>query len=96
MAAIVIVLVLLGLFIWAFARKSGRWPMLRSQAAGTGSLTVLERRNLTPHHVLFLVRVGERTVLLATHPQGIAFEPPAAGFSSVFQSALGTTSEAKQ
>ncbi len=65
---------------WAIRRRQGahlRWPASRKPAQR--EVAVLERLPLTGQHTLHLVRVGKSTLLVGTHPMGIAFEatPPA-------------------
>lgn len=66
---VLLVFALLGGLLW-FARRRGlaSFPM-RTRRGGNGRrLEVLERVPLTPQHALHLVRVAERTVLIATAP----------------------------
>ena len=88
---------LLAVAVWAFGRKSGRqWYLFRKQTKVGALLLVVDRLVLTPQHVLHLVRVGEKTVLLATHPQGVSFEPAGGDFSTEFRAAMIRTHEAGQ
>ncbi|MGJ5820743.1 flagellar biosynthetic protein FliO [Paludibaculum fermentans] len=70
---------------WAIRRKQGRpfrWPASRKD--DQRQLTVLERLPLTGQHTLHLVRVGSNTILVGTHPMGVAFEGAvAANFQDV-------------
>ncbi len=69
--SVLLVLALLGGTLWwlrsrglaYFAFQSGR-------AARRKSIQVLERTALTPQHSLHLVRVEDRTVLIAASPSG--------------------------
>ena len=81
---------LLTLAVWAFGRKRGReWHLFSKQAKAGSLLLVADRLVLTPQHILHLVRVGEKTVLLATYPQGVSFDPVGGDFSTEFRAALG-------
>jgi flagellar biogenesis protein FliO len=85
---------LLALAVWAFGRKSGReWHLFRKPTKAGALLLVADRLVLTPQHVLHLVRVGEKTVLLATHPQGVSFDPAGCDFSTNFHAAMRRTYE---
>lgn len=88
-ASLLAVFGLLALAVWAFGRKSGRsWKVFRKRTHESGSMVVTDQLVLTPQHVLHLVRVGERTLLLATHPQGVSFDPAGGQFSTEFRNAL--------
>ena len=87
--SLVAVFGLLALAVWALGKKSGRsWRIFRKQTAESGAMLVSDRLVLTPHHILHLVRIGERTLLLATHPQGVSFDPAGGQFSTEFRNAL--------
>ncbi|QOY87589.1 flagellar biosynthetic protein FliO [Paludibaculum fermentans] len=61
--------------VWAIRRRQGShftWPA--SRKTGQREVAVLERLPLTGQHTLHLVRVGNSTLLVGTHPMGIAFE----------------------
>lgn len=62
------VFALLGALLW-FAKRRGMasFPVSLRRAGGR-RLEVLERVPLTAQHALHLVRVGDRTLLLATAP----------------------------
>jgi flagellar biogenesis protein FliO len=71
-AAITLVLVLLWIVLW--------WLKRKGLAAVTGhlrlknpdrELEVQQRLPLTPHHSLQLIRVRERSLLVAVHPGGL-------------------------
>jgi len=66
---VLLVFALLGGLLW-FAKRRGMASFpLGSRRAGSGRrLEVLERVPLTPQHALHLVRVSDRTVLIATAP----------------------------
>jgi len=72
---LLVVFGLLGILIWTFGRKGGQFGLrLRRQVGSGKSLQVIDRLVLTPQHVLHLVGLGERTLLIATHPHGVLFE----------------------
>jgi flagellar biogenesis protein FliO len=71
---VLVVFALLGGLLW-FAKRRGlaSFPMPSfSKGLGRGGserrLEVLERVALTPQHALLLVRVSDRTILIATAP----------------------------
>jgi flagellar biosynthetic protein FliO len=66
---VLLVFALLGGLLW-FARRRGMTSFpLGSRKSGNGRrLEVLERVPLTAQHALHLVRVSDRTVLIATAP----------------------------
>lgn len=70
---------------WAIRRKQGwqfRWPGARTNDQRV--LAVVERLPLTGQHTLHLVRVGHSTLLVGTHPTGLAFEAvPGASFQEM-------------
>jgi flagellar biogenesis protein FliO len=69
--AILFVFALLCLALW-LVRKKGWIAMRRSKAVPS----LLESRGklvLTPRHSVHLVRVGDRNVVLALHPDGVTF-----------------------
>lgn len=63
------VFALLGALLW-FAKRRGMasFPVSLRRAGGGRRVEVLERVPLTAQHALHLVRVGDRTVLIATAP----------------------------
>jgi flagellar biogenesis protein FliO len=63
------VFALLGALLW-FAKRRGMasFPVSLRRAGGGKRVEVLERVPLTAQHALHLVRVGDRTVLIATAP----------------------------
>jgi flagellar biogenesis protein FliO len=68
---VLLVFALLGGLLWFSKRRGVAAFSLggRSGRGGSGRrLEVLERVSLTPQHALHLVRVAERTVLIATAP----------------------------
>jgi flagellar biogenesis protein FliO len=71
---VLLVFALMGGLLW-FAKRRGMasFPMASfpkgfGRSGNTRRLEVLERVPLTPQHALHLVRVAERTVLIATAP----------------------------
>jgi flagellar biogenesis protein FliO len=69
LAMVVLVFTLLGALLWFFKRRGLASFPLGSRKSGSGPrLEVLERVPLTPQHALHLVRVSDRTVLIATAP----------------------------
>lgn len=75
--SVVLVFGLLGGGLWTL-RRGGRLS-LRGPARKNRSLESIERLALTPQHCLHLVRIGEREVLIATHPHGCAALAEAGG-----------------
>jgi flagellar biogenesis protein FliO len=67
-AMVLAVFALLGALLW-FAKRRGMasFPVSLRRAGGR-QVEVLERVPLTAQHALHLVRVGDRTVLIATAP----------------------------
>ena len=70
-AAVVLVLSLLGGALF-FLKKRGaasfHLPGSGSRRAGQRRMEVIERVTLSPQHSLHLVRIGDRTVVVATAP----------------------------
>lgn len=66
---VLLVFALLGGLLW-FAKRRGlaSFPMGPRRSGSGRRLEVLERVPLTPQHALHLVRVSDRTVLIATAP----------------------------
>ena len=80
---------LLATAVWAFGRKSGRSLLnLRKRTAAKGLMLVADRLVLTPQHTLHIIRFDDRTLLVATHPQGVTFEPAGAQFRDEFRTAM--------
>lgn len=69
--AIVLVLALLWLALW-FLRKKG-WIAARPSKTAPGLLESLCKMALTPRHSIHIVRVGDRTIAIGLHPEGITF-----------------------
>ena len=72
MAAVALVLALLGTALWALRRgASPLWIWARKAAPNQGpALRVTGRVTLTPQHSLHIVRAGAREWVVATHPHG--------------------------
>jgi hypothetical protein len=71
MPAVLAVAVVLATALWWLRKKGiGRWlrPELRHK---TRRLESMERLALSPHHLLHLVRVDDRTVLIVQSPSGL-------------------------
>jgi flagellar biosynthetic protein FliO len=69
MAAVAVVLLLLGATLWVLRRRGLAGMSLRNKSAGR-RIECLERLPLGPQHTLHLVRVGETELLLASSPSG--------------------------
>ena len=72
-------LVLALLLLAAAAAQRRGWLRMSLHPAGPArqkrELELVERFVLTPQHQLHLMRVEDRTVLIATHPQGVHVVP---------------------
>ena len=68
-AMVLAVFALLGGLLW-FAKRRGMasFPIGSRRSGSARRLEVLERLSLGPQHALHLVRVADRTVLIATAP----------------------------
>ena len=64
------VLALLGAVLW-YARKRG-WVSGTGGARPGRRMEAIERLALAPHHTLYLVRVGDETLVVACSPAGCA------------------------
>lgn len=69
MAAVGLVLGLLGLALWVLRRKGLAGMPVRSQG-GKRRMEVVERLPLSPQQGLHLVRLGERALVVASSPSG--------------------------
>ena len=66
---ILLVFALLGGLLWFAKRRGMATFALRPRRNGAPRrMEVLERMHLTPQHALHLVRISDRTVLVATAP----------------------------
>jgi flagellar biogenesis protein FliO len=72
--SVLLVLVLLGGALWWLRRKGmASLAFQRPAMSKKRSLQVIERLALTPQHSLHLVRVEDRTILIAASPAGCSF-----------------------
>jgi flagellar biosynthetic protein FliO len=69
MAAVALVLLLLGVTLWV-VRRRGFTGVALGRRAPARRLECLERMPLGPQHTLHLVRVGDTELLLASSPSG--------------------------
>jgi flagellar biosynthetic protein FliO len=69
MAAVAVVLLLLGATLWVLRRRGFAGVTLGKRSAQR-RIECLERLPLGPQHTLHLVRVGETELLLALSPSG--------------------------
>jgi flagellar biosynthetic protein FliO len=69
MAAVAVVLLLLGATLWVLRRRGFAGVSLGKKSAGR-RIECLERLSLGPQHTLHLVRVGETELLLGCSPSG--------------------------
>lgn len=69
--SVVVVLALLGGSLWWLRRKGLAQFALKGGGGGkVRSMKVIERLALTPQHSLHLVRMEDRTILIAASPGG--------------------------
>ena len=81
--AVLLVLALLGATLWWLRRRGMATFALKAPGGGRRrSIQVIERLSLTPQHSLHLVKVEQRTMLIAASPAGCSilegFTEPAA------------------
>jgi flagellar biosynthetic protein FliO len=69
MAAVAVVLLLLGATLWALRRRGFAGVALRRKS-GARRMECVERLPLGPQQVLHLVRLGETELLVASSPSG--------------------------
>ena len=87
---VLLVFALMGGLLW-FAKRRGlaslpAFPKGLGRGGNTRLLEVLERVPLSPQHALHLVRVAERTLLIATAPTSCTvLDTPIALDASAFQ-----------
>lgn len=80
---------------WIAVRKRSGLPLFGRnplERMASRRLILMERLVLTPHHALHLVCAEGRTLVVATHPQGVAFAAAAddaAAFRQLFTAAAG-------
>jgi flagellar biosynthetic protein FliO len=77
-AAVAVVLLLLGATLWVLRRRGLAGVSLRNKSAGR-RIVCLERLPLGPQHTLHLVRVGDTELLLACSPSGCSLVERLAG-----------------
>ena len=70
-AAITFVLLLLWIALWWLKRKGAVTGRLRLHDAKR-EMELVQRLPLTPHHSLHLIRMKERSLLVAVHPGGLS------------------------
>ena len=69
--SVVLVLGLLGGALWWLRRKGmAQFGFKTPGSSRSRSIQVIERISLTPQHTLHLVRVADRTMLIAASPSG--------------------------
>jgi flagellar biogenesis protein FliO len=69
--AVLLVLALLGGTLWWLRRKGvAQFALNRAAAGKRKSIQVVERLALTPQHSLHLVKLEDRTMLIAASPGG--------------------------
>jgi flagellar biogenesis protein FliO len=92
--AVAFVLLLAGAVAWTLRKGKGGLPTISWFRTGASrssrELQLVERLPLTAQHCLHLVRVGQSTYLVATHPAGTALVSPAepVTFSATFARAV--------
>jgi flagellar biogenesis protein FliO len=69
--AIVLVFTLLAAALWVLRKKG--WTGQRRTKAAAGAIELRGRLVLTARHSVHLVRVGDRNLILALHPDGVTF-----------------------
>ena len=69
--AIFIVFALLWTALW-FVRKKG-WSAMRRSKTVPSLIESRGKLALTPRHSVHLVRIGDRNLVLALHPDGLTF-----------------------
>lgn len=88
--AVAFVFLLLGAAIFVLGRLSGGFHLLDRfrRPHGPQALRCTARLPLTAQHSIHIVELQGRTVVVATFPGGVAFEPPSSAFSSVLGEAI--------
>ena len=69
--AIALVLGLLSMALW-FLRKKG-WSALKPSKLGQNVLESRGKLALSARHSIHLIRIGDRSLILALHPDGVTF-----------------------
>lgn len=67
--ALVLVFAMLWAVLW-FLRRRG-WTSIRGSRATPGLLQARGKLTLTARHSIHLVQMGNRTVAIAVHPEGV-------------------------
>lgn len=70
--AVALVFALLLLAVWLLRKRSGLGVGFLAGHPGKGPLESVAKLALGPQHALYVVRAGERQLILAVHPRGIA------------------------
>ena len=74
--AVGVVFGLLGGAVWFLGQRGNALGSIFERAPKRGSrMQVIERLRLTPQHTLVMVRVADRSLLVALHPGGVAVLP---------------------
>jgi flagellar biogenesis protein FliO len=68
LAVVLVVALLCGSLYFLRLRGAAAFRLPRISSGGLRKLEVLERVSLGPHHALHVVRVGDRSIVLATAP----------------------------
>jgi flagellar biogenesis protein FliO len=68
--SVLVVLALLGGTLWWLRTKGLAVFAVKASGGRAKAMKVIERVTLTPQHSLHLVRVAEKTMLIATSPGG--------------------------
>jgi flagellar biogenesis protein FliO len=68
--AILVVFGLLGAVVWKLRSGPSLRGLLVTTAGTDKRLQIVARQALTPQHGVFLLRIDQREVLVATHPSG--------------------------
>jgi hypothetical protein len=96
MAAAFVLLLLGGLvLLWRRQQPGGVWPA-RGRTKSARALIVEERVALSTHHCLFVVRLRERRIVVATHPAGTIFGPEIEEFGPYLHQAQAAQTDGAQ
>ena len=71
LAAVGVVLFFLAALLWWFRRRGLAGPLFAARTPGK-RLESIERLPLGPQHTLHLVRLGEKALVVASSPAGVA------------------------
>jgi hypothetical protein len=72
MPAVVAVMAALALGLWWLRKKGARGWLTARTGRAARRMESMERLALAPHHTLHLVRLDDRTILVAQSPAGLA------------------------